>query len=82
MTNCGCARLKPEAAAYVGTPRSAPAPAPPRQVSPATGAQAALNKFHDAHSPIGRTRRMTSPAEDDEAGVVTWQFDPFTPRGD
>jgi hypothetical protein len=67
-THCGCRHLKP-----------APEPPPVATAAPApvvaertTTAQQALNRLHDEHSPLGRVRVVSRPADEDEEmrGVI------------
>ena len=80
LTDCGCRHLKPAAPATNGTATAAPLPAPAPEpiVVPerTTTSQQALDRFHDAQSPLGRTRRVTWPVEDDDAPVIH-DFDPY-----
>ena len=77
-THCGCRFLKPAAP----TPRIAePAIATPARSLPplkTTGSAEALRQFHDAHSAIGACRRVCRSVDEDEAGGVMSDFDPFS----
>lgn len=60
------------------TPLSAAAPQasePPELGVPPLTAQPRPDGWHD--SQLGRTRRMSSPVEDDDVGQALHDFDPF-----
>lgn len=77
-SDCGCSRLKPAATPAPATatpvaPRLAPVrPMPLRTTSSAE----ALRAHHDATSGLGNVRRIDL-SEDDEAGGVLHDFDPY-----
>ena len=72
-SHCGCRYLKP---AVELPPVAADAP-PPLVAERVMTAQQALDRFHDAHSPLGSVRRVSWPVDDDE-GRVLKDKDPWT----